>query len=164
MGSLQQPVETRPAASAELSLDISRVVSRVMNGEAVDTAATADDLAAKYPMLGMTGAMIEEAISRAAGMVGMIRGVPIAAEEAPVPEASPANGVASDALEGAFSTVDFSPAMSAGGDDRVNGDRGNLVDELEMHEGGATPNGGFSNPNGSILAKGASVFRAFFRR
>lgn len=58
---------------AELSLEISRLVSRVMKGEALDTAACGDDLALRFPDAGLTGSMIAEAIDSAAGMVGLIR-------------------------------------------------------------------------------------------
>lgn len=59
-----------------LALDISRVVSRVVSGEAIDTAERGAALAAKYPDLGMSGDLIGEAIARAAGMVGMIKSAP----------------------------------------------------------------------------------------
>ena len=74
MNSRSENADARPASSAELSLDISRVVSQVLNGGDVDVARTGEELATRYQNLGMSGAMIEEAISRAAGMVGMIRG------------------------------------------------------------------------------------------
>ena len=59
-----------------LALDISRVVSRVVSGEDIDTAERGAALAAKYPDLGMSGELIGEAIARAAGMVGLIRSAP----------------------------------------------------------------------------------------
>ena len=59
-----------------LSLDISRVVSRVVSGEPIDTAENGAALAAKYPDLGMSGTLISQAIDRAAGMVGMIKNAP----------------------------------------------------------------------------------------
>jgi hypothetical protein len=58
---------------AELSIEISRAVSRVLSGEKVDTWAEGIELALKFPDAEMSGAMISEAILRAAGMVGMIR-------------------------------------------------------------------------------------------
>lgn len=63
-----------PLARAELSLEISRQVSRVVKGEAVDTAACGEELAQRFPQAGMSADMIAEAIVSAAGMVGMIRG------------------------------------------------------------------------------------------
>ncbi len=60
-----------------LSLDISRLVSRVVRGETIDVAERGAALAKQYPDLGMSGAMIGQAIERAAGMVGMIRNAPI---------------------------------------------------------------------------------------
>lgn len=59
-----------------LSREISSVVSRVVSGEQVDAAERGALLAAKYPDLGMSGEMIGEAITRAAGMVGMIKSAP----------------------------------------------------------------------------------------
>jgi hypothetical protein len=59
-----------------LSLDISRVVSRVVSGEPIDTAENGAALAAKYPDLGMSATLISQAIERAAGMVGMIKSAP----------------------------------------------------------------------------------------
>jgi hypothetical protein len=63
-----------------LALDISRVVSRVVSGEAVDTAERGAALAAKYPEVGLSGQSISEAIARAAGMVGMIKSAPLPAK------------------------------------------------------------------------------------
>ena len=80
MNSRSEDADARPASSAELSLDISRVVSQVLNGGDVDVARSGEELATRYQNLGMSGAMIEEAISRAAGMVDMIRGAERPAE------------------------------------------------------------------------------------
>jgi hypothetical protein len=74
-----------------LALDISRVVSRLVSGEPIDTAERGAALAAKYPDLGMNAELIGQAIDRAAGMVGMIRSAPApakAAREAPQPVAA----------------------------------------------------------------------------
>jgi hypothetical protein len=60
-----------------LSLEISNLVSRVVRGESIDMAQTGAALAAKYPDLGMSGALIGQAIERAVGMVGMIRSAPL---------------------------------------------------------------------------------------
>jgi hypothetical protein len=77
-----------------LSLDISRVVSRVVSGESIDTAENGAALAAKYPDLGMSPALISQAIERAAGMVGMIKSAPAPAKferpAAPVAKPIPA--------------------------------------------------------------------------
>ena len=81
-----------------LSLEISKVVSRVVSGEPVDAAARGMLLAQKYPDLGMSGEMIGEAIVRAANMVGMIKSAPMPADwpADPVPRpaevAVPKNG------------------------------------------------------------------------
>ncbi len=68
-----EAAEKRPAPQAELSLEISRVVSRVVAGETIDTVARGKELAARFPGAGMSGDMIAEAIVSAAGMVGLIR-------------------------------------------------------------------------------------------
>ena len=88
MNSRSENADARPASSAELSLDISRVVSQVVSGGHVDVARTGEELATRYQNLGMSGAMIEEAISRAAGMVDMIRG----AEKPAEPQTGAAEG------------------------------------------------------------------------
>ena len=59
-----------------LALDISRVVSRLVSGEPIDTAERGAALAAKYPELGMNAELIGQAIDRAANMVGMIKTAP----------------------------------------------------------------------------------------
>ena len=139
MNSRSEDAEARPASSAELSLDISRVVSQVLNGGDVDVARTGEELAARYQNLGMSGAMIEEAISRAAGMVGMIRGAekPIEPEvgEGNADRSSPAgngsvshgtdpyeparqplgsNGAHHDSIEADFGALIFGPAVESG--------------------------------------------------
>jgi hypothetical protein len=65
--------EEERVSRAELSVDISRLVARILDGEAVDTAAAGHQLAGKYADLGMSGASIAEAIKRTTGMMGMIR-------------------------------------------------------------------------------------------
>ena len=59
-----------------LALDISRVVSRLVSGEPIDTAERGAALAEKYPELGMNAELIGQAIDRAANMVGMIKTAP----------------------------------------------------------------------------------------
>ena len=58
-------------SSTELSLDIAELVSRARGGEPIDTTAKGEELAAKYPDLGMSGELIGKAIARAAGMLGV---------------------------------------------------------------------------------------------
>ena len=58
-------------SSANLSLDIADLVSRARGGEPIDTTAKGEELAAKYPDLGMSGELIGRAIARAAGMLGV---------------------------------------------------------------------------------------------
>jgi len=57
----------------ELSLEISRLVSRVLAGETIDKTLCGVELSARFPESGMSPKMIAEAIDRAAGMVGLIR-------------------------------------------------------------------------------------------
>lgn len=66
------PLELQPLSSAELSLDISNLVTRLLAGEAVDVPRAGEDLAAKYPDLGMPGELIAKAIARAASMMGVV--------------------------------------------------------------------------------------------
>jgi hypothetical protein len=68
-------------SSAKLSLDIADLVARARGGEPIDTTAKGEELAAKYPDLGMSGELIGKAIARAAGMLGLVLE---GAEEAPV--------------------------------------------------------------------------------
>ena len=85
----QAAAEPPPGSSAELALEISRLVARAMRGETIDVASSGEALAARFPDAGMTGEMIAQAIERAAGMVDMIRdGVEL--------EAAPKNTEASD--------------------------------------------------------------------
>jgi hypothetical protein len=70
---LSEATPKRSAPQAALSIEISRLVSRVLSGETLDTAASGDELALRFPDAGMSGAMIAEAIVRATGMMGMIR-------------------------------------------------------------------------------------------
>ena len=71
-----------------LALDISRVVSRVVSGEPIDTAERGAALAAKYPELGMNAELIGQAIDRAANMVGMIKTAPAPPRDEPQPVVS----------------------------------------------------------------------------
>lgn len=162
MGSLHRSVEIPPAASAELSLDISRVVARMMSGETVDTSASAAELAARYPTLGMSGEMIEEAISRAAGMVGMIRSAPAEAQAQPVPEAAATSGGLPDPLEAAFSSLDFSSAEPANDDERTDDAADSAAGTETSAEHAVSPE--LEVASGGILGRGASAFRALFRR
>jgi hypothetical protein len=66
-----------------LSLEISNLVSRVVRGESIDIAQMGAALAAKYPELGMSGALIGQAVERAVGMVGMIRSAPAPTKRMP---------------------------------------------------------------------------------
>jgi hypothetical protein len=59
-----------------LALDISRIVSRLVSGEQIDTTERGAALAAKYPELGMNAELIGQAIDRAANMVGMMKTAP----------------------------------------------------------------------------------------
>lgn len=58
-------------SSAELSIEISHIVTRAMGGEPVDLAGRSEELAARFSELGMSAELIGKAIARAAGMVGI---------------------------------------------------------------------------------------------
>ncbi len=62
-----------PEARAALSIEISRLVARVLAGDTIDRQAEADKLARQFPDAGMSGVMVAQAIDSAAGMVGMMR-------------------------------------------------------------------------------------------
>jgi hypothetical protein len=59
-------------SSAELSLDISHVVKRLLAGDFVDVSRSGEDLAGKYPNLQMSGELIAKAIARTASMMGVV--------------------------------------------------------------------------------------------
>jgi hypothetical protein len=93
-------------SSAALSREISALVTRSLSGEAIDNAAHGEQLAAKYPDLGMSGELIGKAIGRAAGMMQTLRnggGAPAAPDAArtgdavAVGELQPAGSHAHDA-------------------------------------------------------------------
>ena len=144
-----------------LSLDISQVVSRVVSGESIDTAERGAALAAKYPDLGMSGALIGQAIERAAGMVGMIRNAPEPpkppprAIEAPAPiRTAPANGAAADghrAPKPASAPPPVLPVASQSIDDElaaaIDAEIGNLV------SGHAATPAAHARPNGETRTR-----------
>jgi len=160
---METPVEAREGRSVsrtELSLEISRLVSRVVKGETVDTAASGKELAARFPEARMSAEMIAEAIVSAAGMVGMIR-----------------NGGATEIPEAAAAAADSAPLSD---DDEIA-----VAIDAELSEfpanraatgtsggNGAAPAGGGQSADvageadkgiGAILARGAgAVRRAFF--
>jgi hypothetical protein len=71
--SQREALEGSPVSRAELSLEISRLVPRLLSGENIDVAGRSEELAARFPDLGMTAEMIGSAIERAATMVDLIR-------------------------------------------------------------------------------------------
>jgi hypothetical protein len=174
VNSRSEDAEARPASSAELSLDISRVVSQVLNGGGVDVARTGEELAARYHNLGMSGAMIEEAISRAAGMVGMIRGaetaepaIPAEADGLSLPDAPDAGGPAGqplssngshhDPIEAEFGALIFGPMAESA--TRANGNAAGPSSPALAIDNDAR------NRRSGSLTKGAVAVlrRAFFR-
>jgi hypothetical protein len=68
--------EVNTVSRAELSLEISRLVPRLLKGESIDLGGKAEELAARFPDLGMTAAMIGSAIERTTTMVDQIRNRP----------------------------------------------------------------------------------------
>ena len=89
---------------AELSLEISRLVSRLLKGESIDLADKAEELAARFPDLGMTADMIGSAIERAATMVDKIRNRPEPLQATATPDypdpVETANGDGADHVNG----------------------------------------------------------------
>ena len=83
-------------SSAELSIDISRLVSRARSGEAINTSSEGEVLAARYPNLGMSPELIGKAISRAAAMMGLSLdgGVEATGSELRVADGEPAPALA----------------------------------------------------------------------
>src|SRR5262245_60937461 len=78
-------------SSVELSRDIAQLISRARGGEPIDTAGEGEELAARYPDLGMSAELIGKAIVRAAGMLGLeVNGA--ASPHANDDAAKPANG------------------------------------------------------------------------
>lgn len=105
---------------AELSLEISRLVSRLLKGEEVDTAACGEELAGRFPDVGMSGEMISEAIVSAAGMVGMIReGDAPAAADAEESDAPSVDDEISAAIDAELD--DLVSGQAAEGEDATNG-------------------------------------------
>ncbi len=100
-------------SSAELSIDISRLVSRARSGEAIDTNSEGEVLAARYPDLGMSPELIGKAISRAAAMMGLaLDGPPGAtanelpgADGEPSPPLRPIDGATAPFRDGASIAV-----------------------------------------------------------
>jgi hypothetical protein len=137
--------EERPGLRAELSLEISRLVSRLLNGDEVDTAACGEELAGRFPDVGMSGEMIAEAIVSAAGMVGMIREGGAAAK--------------ADAEEGVPTTVDdeLAAAVHAELNDLVSG---------QAADSDATSNGNVaaSEEADAVAEKRAAGIGAFIGR
>jgi hypothetical protein len=58
-------------SSAELSVEIYHLVTRAVGGEPIDVATRSEELAARYPHLGLSAPLIGKAIARAAAMVGV---------------------------------------------------------------------------------------------
>jgi hypothetical protein len=58
-------------SSADLSVEIYRLVTRVAGGEPIDVATRSEELATRFAHLGLSAQLIGKAIARAAGMVGV---------------------------------------------------------------------------------------------
>lgn len=148
--------ELAAGSRAVLSIEISRVVSRVLSGETIDTAAQGEELATKYPDLEMSGPMISEAIVRAAGMMGMIRDgiVPVR----PPVGVRPGEGEAIVAANGAQASPD--PAEERGLDIGGAG-----AEERASAAHAISHSAGSANGRRGLLARGAvaAIRRAFFR-
>ena len=59
-------------SSTELSREIASLVSRALNGEAIDPSAAGASLARRFPHLFLDGELMGKAIARAASMVGLV--------------------------------------------------------------------------------------------
>jgi hypothetical protein len=149
-----------PASRADLSREISRLVSRVVKGEAIDAAQSGAELAARFPDAGMSGEMIAKAIDSAAGMVGMIREGG-AAEERP-PRRRPQDGArdfdngARPATNHAAPDGPLAQAMPEAA--RAGGNGAALADNDQPAEAAREARTGI----GALISRG--VRRAFFRR
>jgi hypothetical protein len=104
---------------AKLSLEISRLVSRLLKGEEVDTAACGEELAGRFPDVGMSGEMIAEAIVSAAGMVGMIREGDAPAADAEESDAPSVDDEITAAIDAELD--DLVSGQSAEGEEATNG-------------------------------------------
>ena len=164
---------------AELSIEISRLVSRALNGETIDVTVEGEGLAVKYPGLGMSGQMIADAIASATGMMGMIRsGNGLAADiAAAAGGAGGRNGEAAAAANAADEPQELQPteeaiagALTAGGSSfeahAEPADAGAGEDEsLSGATPAATdPAGGADGGLAAAFSRGAVAFRrALFR-
>ena len=164
VGSSSEIREERPVPRAALSLEISRLVSRVLSGETLDTAASGDELALRFPDAGMTGDMIAQAIDNAAGMVGMIR-------EGGAPE-TPKTAAGGDQKVSLVDDESFAAALNAELGE-LTGDP--VAEETSPLDGNGAPLTDADQVEGSrektgtglgaVIARGAAaaVRRAFFR-
>jgi hypothetical protein len=59
-------------SSADLSVEIYRLVTRAVGGEPIDVATRSEELATRFAHLGWSAQLIGKAIGRAAGMVGVV--------------------------------------------------------------------------------------------
>jgi hypothetical protein len=123
--------EAQPAERVELSTEIAGLVAQVLRGEAVDTAAKGEELAARYPQVGMSGAMIGEAIVRATGMMSMIRERPQPPERASrstsINAHQASNGAVVDAAGGNSGSENSNIAIDDGLAAAIDADIGGLV-------------------------------------
>jgi hypothetical protein len=152
---LSEATRQRSAPQAALSVEISRLVERLLKGETFDIAASGDELAFRFPDAGMTGAMIVDAVGRAAETVGMIREGAQSDTPAADPEASPFDeeiAAAIDAEIGEIVTGQAADAPSPGDSGAVPGTEGEEA-------------GGPESGRSAFTARGAMAAfrRAFFR-
>ena len=148
---------------AELSIEISRIVSRALNGETIDVAVEGEGLAVKYPGLGMSGQMIADAIASATGMMGMIRSGNGAAAPAETGADEPQALVRTDAtIAGAPTAGGTDFEAPADGDSEDGGAAGGTTPDAA---GGTTPGADEAGSGlGAIFSRGAVAFRrALFR-
>lgn len=149
-------------SSAELSIDISRLVSRARNGEAINTRAEGEALAARYPGLGMSADLISKAIDRAASMMGVVldgAAEPPGGTADPGHDAEPPPDVVSAALDGQEVAPNVpSPILFASGTPD-----GAIDEPADPQQGGEVAGAPEVKPETPALARPvAAMRRAFF--
>jgi hypothetical protein len=153
---LSEATRQRSALQAALSVEISRLVERLLKGETFDIAASGDELAFRFPDAGMTGAMIVDAVERAAETVGMIHEGALPDTPAADTEASPFDEEIAAAIDSEIGEI----VTGQGADTPPSGDSG-AVPGADGGEEAGGPEGG----RRAFTARGAMAAfrRAFFR-
>ncbi len=157
------PAAGRPAPQAQLSIEISRLVSRILNGESVDTTLSGADLAIRYPDAGMSGEMIAQAILRAAGMVGLIRDGADADVPGATAEAGKRTASADDEALSAAISADLEEIMEASANGAAQVPAKQIAEAAGASEIAASEIAAREARPGAVAGAMAAVRRAFFR-